>query len=66
MQSNNGIINSLQIPRSGKKIGHDIASGEFPLDAVVYELQCRKQLNFSFFEMFRNEQWLIISTDISF
>ena len=56
MQSNNGIINSLQIPCSGKKIGHDIASGVFPLDAVVSELQRRKQLNFSFFELFRNRQ----------
>ena len=48
MQSNNGIINSLQMPCSGKKIGHDIASGVFPLDDVVSELQRRKQLNFSF------------------
>lgn len=56
MQSNNGIINSLQIPCSGKKIGHDTASGVFSLDAVVSELQCCKQLNFSFFEILWNRQ----------
>ena len=44
------------MPCSGKKIGHDIASGVFPLDDVVSELQRRKQLNFSFFELFRNRQ----------
>ena len=48
MQSNNENNKFLTNTMFGKEIGHDTASGVFPLDAVVSELRRRKQLNFSF------------------